>query len=202
MLKRFEIIVKGEVQKVAFRQFVRFLAKRYGLHGNVENLMNYDEDVLITLECGEKKADNFLQRLRNPTAEDKTMTVAKISNIIATEKQYTGEFRDKAFKIVSGDNEIQERLDDGLALLKHLQGLYDETSNLAKETKGLRKENKIGFKMIKMETRRGFGKMDGNFKSLGAKIDGNFGSLDKKYGSVSKTLNTMNKNLEKIVAKI
>src|SRR3989344_694933 len=100
-IKHFEIAVKGMVQKVAFRQFVKWLAKKYRIHGKVENLDNYDEDVLITIEAGEAGINRFLHRLRNPTAEDKKRTAAKIERIIAEEMPCTGEFKNKAFKIVS-----------------------------------------------------------------------------------------------------
>ncbi|MBI2530480.1 MAG: acylphosphatase [Candidatus Diapherotrites archaeon] len=228
MLKRFEIIVKGDVQKVAFRQFVKFLAKGYGLHGKAENLRNYDEDVLIILEGSNQKIRKFLQRLANPNEEDRARTAAKIGKIIAKEMPYGGEFRDREFEVVSKGNELQERLDEGVLLLKQIDGNlktltgetkkgFDKTDGNFKELSGetrrgfdrmdrnfksLEDKTENGFKSLGEETKKGFGKTDKNFKSLGAKIDGNFGSLDKKYGSVSKTLKSMDKNLEKIVAGI
>ncbi len=180
MLKRFEITVKGEVQKVAFRQFVKWLAKKHGLYGKVENLRNYDEDVLIVLEGKGPQIRNFLQRLSNLDKEDKARTAAKIAKIVPKELPYSGEFKDKEFEIVSRGNELQERLDEGVLLLKHLSS----------EMGGLRSE-----------TKSGFGKMDKNFGGLGDKIDKNFGGLDRKYGCISGILLKINGNLEKLVGK-
>ncbi len=204
MLKRFEIIVKGEVQRAAFRQFVKWLAKKHGLYGKVENLRNYDEDVFIVLEGKEQRIRKFLQRLSNPNRGDKARTAAKITKIVPKGLPYSGEFKDKEFEIVSRGNELQERLDEGVLLLKHL----------SKEMGGLRGEVKSGFgKMsgeiggLRSETKSGFGKMSGstnkNFKSLGGKIDRNFRALGDRTDENSQSLgNKIDRNFGSLGGKI
>lgn len=190
MKKACAIKVKGDVQRSAFRRFVKQLAKKHNLFGSVENLDNYDDDVMVICEGEKKNLQNFLHRLKNLTPQNKEETTATITAIEIAELPFTGEFDN--FKIIRGPEEIAERLDEGLVIMNR------------------------GFK----EQKAGFDKMDGNFKVLNGKLDGNFESLkeetkkgfsetsknfkslDTKYGTVSDILIKMNNNLEKIVRKI
>ena len=201
MKKAYEIVVKGDVQKSAFRRFVKQLAKRHNLFGSVENSDNYDEDVKIICEGEEDNAQRFIKRLENLSEEDKEETSAAITNIQTNEIPLHGRFEN--FRIIRGPEEIAERQDEGLVIMN--KGFKEQKEGI----------NKLGdkidgnFKELKEETKNGFCKMDENFKVLGDRIDwnfdktdGNFKSLDTKYGAVSEILTRMNKNLEKIVAKV
>ena len=161
MLKRFEIIVKGEVQKVAFRRFVRQLAKKHNLFGSVENLDNYDEDVRIVCEGEESNLQKFLRHLKEPSAEESRETSAKIESVEIKELPFSGAFIN--FSIIRNPDEAAERLDDGLVLLKQIDGKLETLSG---------------------ETKKGFGKTDENFKSL----DNKYGSVSKTLKSMDKNL--------------
>ncbi|MBI2529729.1 MAG: acylphosphatase [Candidatus Diapherotrites archaeon] len=201
MEKAYEIVVRGDVQKSAFRRFVKQLAKKHNLFGSVENLDNYDEEVRIICEGEEGNVREFIKRLENPSEEDREETSAAIANIQTNAIPPRGRFEN--FKIIRGPEEIAERLDEGLVIMN--KGFKEQKEGIDR----LGEKMDGNFKELKEETKTGFCKMDGNFKVLGEKIDGNFDkmdgnfkSLDTKYGVVSEILMRMNKNLEKIVAKI
>ncbi len=193
MKRAYEVIVKGDVQKSAFRRFVKQLAKRHNLFGSVENLDNYDEDVRIICEGEEENLQAFLGRLKNQTAEDKEETTAMISNIEIKEIPSGGKFDN--FRIRRGPEEVAERLDEGLVIMnkgfKSLENKIERGFNKSDEnSKLLGDKTENGFKSLAGETRDGFSKMDENFKSL-----------DGKYGSITGILTKINGNLEKIVGK-
>lgn|SRR3989338_4292832 len=185
MQKAYAIKVKGDVQKSAFRRFVKQLAKKHNLFGSVENLDNYDEDVLIICEGEVEGLEKFLLALRNPGVWDRKETTATIEDIPST-----GKFDN--FRIVRGPDEIAERLDDGLVIMN--KGFSEMNEN---------------FRLQREETRNGFGKMDENSKSLRGetkkgfgKTNVNFKSLDGKYGKISAILVKINDNLVKIAGRV
>ena len=134
MKKACAVKVKGDVQRSAFRRFVRQLAKKHNLFGSVENLDDYDEDVMIICEGEAESLQAFLSRLKNQTPEDREETTATITAIEVEELPFSGKFDN--FKIIRGPEEIAERLDEGLVIMSK------------------------GFK----EQKAGFEKMDENFK--------------------------------------
>lgn len=196
MKKAYEVIVKGDVQRSAFRRFVKQLAKKHNLFGSVENLDNYDEDVRIVCEGESESTQAFLSGLKNQTAEDKEETTAAITAIELKEIPFSGKFDN--FRIIRGPEEIAERLDEGLVIMN--KGFRDQNAGFDKMDGNLKS---LGDKI-----ESGFSKTDENFKSLGDKIekgfdktDENFKSLDSKYGSIAEILTRMNGNLEKIVGR-
>ena len=87
MEKAYEIVVKGDVQRSAFRRFVKLLAKKHNLFGSVENLDNYDDDVRIICEGEEGNAQEFIKRLENQSEEDKEETTATARCIPSGQKK-------------------------------------------------------------------------------------------------------------------
>lgn len=61
-MKRYHIIVSGEVQGVGFRFFVYETAAKLNLTGWVRNL--YDGTVEVEVQGQEKVIDEFIERLR------------------------------------------------------------------------------------------------------------------------------------------
>lgn len=57
------ILIKGEVQGVGYRYFVRRLALNMGLTGWVRNL--YNGDVEIEVEGEKEKLDEFIKKIRS-----------------------------------------------------------------------------------------------------------------------------------------
>src|SRR3989338_8795259 len=165
MKKACAVKVKGDVQRSAFRRFVRQLAKKHNLFGSVENLDDYDEDVMIICEGEAESLQAFLSRLKNQTPEDREETTATITAVEVEELAFSGKFDN--FRIIRGPEEIAERLDEGLVIMN--KGFKEQKEGI----------NRLGdridgnFEELKEETKNGFCKMDENFKVLGDKIDRN-----------------------------
>ncbi|MFC1651628.1 acylphosphatase [Patescibacteria group bacterium] len=69
MLKTIKITIKGKVQGVSFRQFVKDSADKLGITGTAENLYNNSVEVFATEE--EDDLNEFIKKLRigPPAAE-------------------------------------------------------------------------------------------------------------------------------------
>lgn len=84
-----EIIVKGKVQKAAFRSYTKDIAKKNHLFGFVQNLRNYDEDVLIVCEGNKKDIKSFIDELKELKKDNKAPKKEKddkIRNLNESEK--------------------------------------------------------------------------------------------------------------------
>lgn len=82
--KRIHAIVKGKVQGVFYREFVRREAEAIGITGFVRNLK--DGTVEIVAEGEEKQLKEFEKRFR------KGPLMAFITDVEMKEEQHTGEF--------------------------------------------------------------------------------------------------------------
>lgn len=155
-----QILIRGKrVQKVMFRDYIRELAVKYGLFGEVHNVNNYPRDVMVLCEGEERNIKNFIHELKALKGEAKLEKKKKavisesekmliqIDEVDASFHEHKGIFND--FTIIRSAEEAGERFAEG-----------------GQQIAELRAENKI-----------------------------NFNSLDKKYGAVSKTLNSMNQKL-------
>ena len=106
-MKRANIIAKGKVQKVGYRDYVQDIARELGITGYVENLE--DGTVKIVCEGEEAKVEEFIENIK---------VKKDFMDVSATSVEYeapTGEF--KLFKIKYGTvpEELGDRL--GAALL-------------------------------------------------------------------------------------
>ena len=140
-MKRANIIAKGKVQKVGYRDFVQDSARELDITGYVENLE--DGTVKIVCEGEEPKIEEFIGDIK--IKKDFT----DVSETSVKYEAPTGEF--KLFKIKYGDvpEELGDRLGAALLYLgatnqnvdagfKMLGGKIDEG----------REENKQGFGML------------------------------------------------------
>jgi acylphosphatase len=106
-MKRANIIAKGKVQKVGYRDFAQDSARELGITGYVENLE--DGTVKIVCEGEETKIEEFIRDIK--VKKD----FIDVSETSVKYEEPTGEF--KLFKIKYGDvpEELGDRL--GAALL-------------------------------------------------------------------------------------
>ncbi len=106
-MQRVEIVVKGKVQKVGYRDVVQEIARKFGIVGYVENLE--DGDVKIVAEGEEEILRNFAEAIKMKK------DFIEVRETKVSFKPTTGEF--KLFKIKYGD--IQEELGErmGAAIL-------------------------------------------------------------------------------------
>jgi hydrogenase maturation protein HypF len=70
-LKTYHLHIEGRVQGVGFRPFIYGLAKKYSLKGTVANTL---EGVHIYVNCGEKKAAQFMEQIRKDAPKQSQIT--------------------------------------------------------------------------------------------------------------------------------
>ena len=86
-MKTIEITVKGLVQGIGYRYFIREKAKQTGINGYVKNMSN--GNVLIIAEGEESALEDFMQRIKteHQYAHINDMTVNK------AKEEYFNEFK-------------------------------------------------------------------------------------------------------------
>ncbi len=128
-MKRANIIVKGEVQRVGYRDAVVKLARKLKIVGFVENLKHYD--VRIIAEGEDANIDLFIERI-----EIRKFPMDVESTEVSFET-YEGEF--EYFEIKRGDwhEELLERLDTAGTLLYKSVELGERSVALGEESVAL-----------------------------------------------------------------
>ena len=151
MQTRTEIIVKGEVQRVGYRDDVEKIARKQNIKGFVENLKPYDVRIVCEGEEGDIK--RFIGALR---MEGDPLIM--VSDIAVEYDRPTGEFEYFEIKRGSSEEETAERLD---LAARHLKSLVSAVSGMNENIGGKidagREENREGFTMLgdKIDTIKG-----------------------------------------------
>ena len=111
-MKRIEIIAKGDVPRVGYRDMVEKIARKLRLAGFVENLKPYD--VKIVAEGEEEVLNTFVTQIR---IEKHPIVPVSVEEVEVKFKAATDEF--EYFEIRRGDpqEELGERMDTAGALL-------------------------------------------------------------------------------------
>ncbi len=193
-MKRVTVIVKGEVQRVGYRDIVEKIARKLKLVGFVENLKPYD--VKIIAEGEEEALKKFVEFI------DIKKSPIDVEKVVVRFEEPTGEF--EYFEIKRGEwqDELGERMDvagkvlfdvrDGLFKLREGQretsGKQDKTIEMtregAEETKKLRNDNReFHNKSIQMSD-----KLDSSFHSFHKDTIARFDVVDDKYGKISENI--------------
>lgn len=122
---RLTAYISGNVQRVGYRAKVVSLAKQMGLVGMVQN--QPDGSVLVIAE-GEKKDDleRFASAIRIENA------FIHVEDVSAKYSQGAGAYSN--FKKVTGPNEVGERLDDGIEILKEMLASLNNLTAISKDT--------------------------------------------------------------------
>lgn len=182
-MKRAIIIVKGEVQRVGYRDAVAKIARKSNVTGFVENLKPYDVKIIAE---GEKDAiDKFITQIR----------ISKfpvfVEGIDVMFDEATGEFED--FMIRRGDwkEELGERMDVAGTFLYRSVELSEESveigrTMLGKQDMTLDKQDIMIDKQDKM-----LGKQDTHTQIMTefrGQTQQNFTILDTKYGRIADTM--------------
>jgi len=142
MQTRVKIIVKGEVQRVGYRDAVEKIARKLNITGFVENLKPYD----VRIECeGEEGAvKRFVGALKLEGDP-----LIRVSDIAAEYEKPTGEFKYFEIKRGSPEEETAERLDLAASHLKNLTvAVSTMNEDLGEKIDAGREENKAGFVML------------------------------------------------------
>jgi acylphosphatase/gas vesicle protein len=143
-MKRFEIIVKGTVQKVGYRDYVEEVARRLGIVGFVENVK--DGTVRIVCETDEETVKKFIHEINIKKGLIEVEDVQIKSVGIAT-----GEF--KYFEIKYGplEEEIGERMVMAVKYATIMSSDIKEMKQDIKEVKQDIKEMKQDIKDMKQD---------------------------------------------------
>lgn len=151
MQTRTEIIVKGEVQRVGYRDEVEKIARKLNIKGFVENLKPYDVRIVCEGEEGDVK--RFIGALRIEGDP-----LIRVSDIAVEYDRPTGEFEYFEIKRGSSEEETAERLD---LAARHLKSLVSVVSGMNENIGGKidagREENREGFTTLgdKIDTIKG-----------------------------------------------
>jgi len=186
-MKRANIIAKGKVQKVGYRDFVQDSARELGITGDVENLE--DGNVKIVCEGEEPKIERFIRDIK--VKKD----FIDVRETLVKYEEPTGEF--KVFKIKYGD--VPEELGDRLGAALLYQGATNQKIDVTNQKidagfKMLggkidegREENKQGFGMLagkidegREENKQGFGMLAGKIDEGREENKQGFGMLAGK----------------------
>ena len=160
---RLTAYVSGRVQRVGYRAKVVSLANEMGLVGVIQNRPN--DSVLVIAES--KKKDE-LERFASAIAIKNALIHA--DNVDAQYSPGSGQY--STFRKITGPEEVGERLDDGVEILKEMligiRSLTVSVDNLTDLT-----EN--GFKNLDTITKGGFENLNAitrdGFENLGGKMD-------------------------------
>jgi len=129
---RVEIIAKGDVQRVGFREAVQKIARNLGLSGTVQNLEPYD--VKIVAEGEEAALLEFVKAIK---IQDKLIRVQALDEKWGAP---SGEF--PYFKILRGEwhEELGESLDVAIGLLRRFIEFGEQNLMVNKENSSFKKK--------------------------------------------------------------
>lgn len=121
---RLTAYVSGRVQRTGYRAKVVSLAKEMDLVGFVQN--RPDGQVLVIAEGERKDLEKFASALRIKNA------IIDVENVSPQYSHGSGQY--SSFKKITGPDEIGERLDDGIEVLKELvvvlKDVKEDTSSI------------------------------------------------------------------------
>ena len=219
MLRRAEIVVKGDVQEAGYRAEVFKIAIKYPLKGFVENLR--DGRVKIICEGEKKVIENFIKEI---DIKNEFITVKEIEKKFLQPKNEFKNFEvkvsDIAYELFQGFGTakkfLKASINETRKVGEKVEKVGEKVDNVGKEVKASRKDIKamhkdLGEKISNMQKDLG-GKISNMHKDLGNKLDketniltefknqtgDNFQDLDKKYHTISKNMEEMNKNIAKL----
>ena len=118
-MMRLVAYVSGRVQRVGFRAKILSLAASMGLVGMVQN--RPDGRVLIIAEGEKSVLERFAEALQFKN------TYINVQDISL--EYYPGQGEFSSFRKVTGPDEIGERLDDGIEILKQMASCLNRIEN-------------------------------------------------------------------------
>jgi len=223
-MKRITVIVKGEVQRVGYRDEVQRVARKLGIKGYVENIKPYD--VRIVAEGEEKDLKEFIKAIKIERFP------IEVESIDVKWDKATDEFEYFEIKRGPPEEELGERLDAAAKYLFRSVQLGERSVELSEKSVALGERSvqlgersvqlgersvelseksvalgersvEIGEKMLEKqdltisEIRQGFSRMDQNFTTL----RDDYGRISDKMDSIDKTLQKLTKAILKLAEK-
>lgn len=220
IMKAYELMVRGKVQRVGYRRYLLGLAQELGLAGYVEN--RPDGTVHIFVQGPEEKLREFMDKAGSPIYPAKvTQLDMKEAKINPRYKYFTIKYGDLGEELQEGFGALQEIFMDYWKEFKDFRGEFSDFRGEFKNFRGEFKEFRGEFKDFRNEFsdfRNEFKEFRGEFRSFreefrdfrdefreyreefrefAERTDGNFQTLMEKYGEISaKLTEIMNTLLE------
>ena len=163
-MQRLTAYVSGRVQRVGYRAKVVSLANSLGLAGLVQN--RPDGRVLVIAEGEKEVVEKFASAIGIKNA------LINVEKVDASYTPASGEF--SVFKKITGPDEIGERLDDGIEILKCMMAGINNLTDITKS----------GFDGLNRKMDDMNSKMDG----LNCKMDGLNCKMDKMLDKQDDTI--------------
>ena len=159
--------ISGRVQRVGYRAKVISLAKDLGLAGFIQN--RPDGKTLVIAES-EKKGDleRFASAIRIKNA------LIDVENMALEYSPGSGEY--STFRKITGPDEVGERLDDGIEILKELV---------------------VGLGNLTTITKDGFENLNGKVESINGKIENIDGKMGQMLEKQDRMLDKQDRMLDK-----
>ena len=222
MKQRIEVLIKGEVQKVGYRDIVQKFARTLDIKGFVQNLR--DGNVFIVSEGEKENLEKFLKEIH---VKKHFIDVEEVN--VIKESDYKGEFEYFDIKYGALEEELGERMGVGIAyagatweetkatredinamhkdLKEGFKGMDEDLKegfkgmhkDLKEGFKGMHEDLKVGFKATQDDLKEGFKGTRQDIQAMHGDMNKNFHELDEKYHTVSKNLESLNENLTKVV---
>jgi acylphosphatase len=174
--------VSGRVQRVGYRAKVAALAREMGLSGLIQN--RPDGSVLVIAEGERDTLERFGSDLwiKN-TLIDVLMVDSEIT-------AGTGAFLD--FRKITGPDEVGERLDDGIEILKSILGgiknLDTGLKNLDTGLKNLTDITKAGFENLNRRTDKMLDKQDESIEEIRGLREDMKSHIDRRFDRIESRL--------------
>lgn len=124
-MKRALILVKGKVQRVAYRDEVEEIARRLEISGFVENVKPYD--VRIVAEGEDPKMERFIEEIKI------TRYSIDVEHLEVRFEDFKAEFEYFEIKRGNWQEELGERLDAAVKLLYKSVELGEESVSIGKK---------------------------------------------------------------------
>jgi acylphosphatase/uncharacterized protein YoxC len=213
MIVRVRMVIKGDVQEAGYRAFIMRTAQKLKLKGYVENLP--DGSVRVVCEGKRKAIDEFSKEIR---LKNDMVNVESLRKHFAKPKGEFNRFEVKTsdlayemfqgyatagkhFKMLGQKMDcVGEKVED---VGRKVDGVGEKVEDVGRKVDGVgkkvedvgRKVDGVGVKVENVgEKVEGVG---GKVDNLTAHTDEHFNRLDDKYGLVSETLISMNKEQAK-----
>lgn len=172
MTTRAVILVRGDVQETGYRALVRRTARKLGLKGYVENLL--DGRVRIVCEGERETIEELCKKIR---VKDGLITVTSIRKRF---HEPTGEF--KGFTVKTEDL-ISEIFQGYSTATRYFQNLENKVDGVGSDVKG------VGRKVDSV---------DGGVKSMNRDMNKRFGRLDESYGEFTSKMDSLDNHIKEI----
>lgn len=200
MKQRVEIVVKGEVQKVGYRDLVQKIARKLDVKGFVENLR--DGNVLIVCEGEKENIEKFRKEIH---VTEHFIDVKEVN--VTKESDCKEEFEYFDIKYGALEEELGERMGTGIV---YAGATWEETRATREDIKAMHEDLKEGFKATHEDLKEGFKATHEDLKdgfqgtrqdiqAMHGDMNKNFQDLDEKYHTVSNNLESLNENLTRLV---